>query len=82
VPEIELAVGEGRVLRVDYWSNFGEGEACFGFATSFGLDGNGHVHPTCLVFPRPISIELRRQSDSNWEEIEDVFAAFGVYRRG
>lgn len=53
VQEMEQAVNEGRVLQVYYWSNFGEGEASFGFATDFGVDGDGRVHPSYLVFPDP-----------------------------
>jgi hypothetical protein len=78
VQEMEQAVDEGRVLTVHYWSNFGEGEASFGFATTFGLDGRGRVHPSYIVFPRPIPPSLRRQSESDWEAADEVFAAFGL----
>jgi hypothetical protein len=79
--EMEQAVKEGRVLQVYYWSNFGEGEASFGFATDFGVDGDGWVHPSYLVFPRPIPPSLRRPSESHWEKADEVFAAFGIDNR-
>lgn len=78
VAEVSEAVDEGRVLEIHYWSSFGEGEASFGFATRVGLDGQGRVHPTYLVFPRPIPLALRRPSRPIGEEIADVYAAFGV----
>lgn len=78
VQEMEQAVKEGRVLQVYYWSHLGEGEASFGFATDFGLDGDGRVHPSYLVFPRPIPPSLRRLSESHWEKADEVFAAFGI----
>lgn len=78
VQEMEHAVKEGRVLQVYYWSHFGEGEASFGFATDFGVDGEGRVHPSYLVFPRPIPPSLRLPSDSHWEKADEVFAAFGI----
>jgi len=78
VREMEQAVKEGRVLQVYYWSNFGEGEASFGFATDFGVDGDGRVHPGYLVFPLPIPPSLRRPSESHWGKADEVFAAFGI----
>jgi hypothetical protein len=78
VPEMEQALKEGRVLQIYYWSHFGEGEASFGFATDFGVDGEGRVHPSYLVFPHPIPPSLRRSSESHWEKADDVFAAFGI----
>lgn len=78
VQEMAQAVKEGRVLQVYYWSHFGEGEASFGFASDFGVDGEGRVHPSYLVFPRPIPPSLRRLSESPWEKADEVFAAFGI----
>lgn len=51
-------------------------DTLFSFATSFGLDGR--VHPTYMVFPRPISPELSRASSSEWDSIADVYAAFVI----
>jgi len=78
VKDMTQAVREGRVIAIYYWSNFGQGEASFGFATDFGLDGEGRVHPTYIVFPRSIPTDLRRSSSSDWEKTDDVFAAFGI----
>ena len=82
VKDMMQAVREGRVIVIYYWSNFGQGEASFGFATDFGLDGAGHVHPTYIVFPRSIPTDLRHSSTSDWEKIDDVFAAFGIDEAG
>ncbi len=79
IQEMEHAVKEGRVLQVHYWSHFGEGEASFSFATDFGIVEEGRVHPTYFVFPRPIPLLLRCQSESDWEKTDDVFAAFGIH---
>lgn len=56
----------------------GESQAYFGFAEHFGVDNLGRVHPNFLVFPKPIPPKLRRVSKPEWEEIDEVFAAFGV----
>lgn len=76
--EVKQAVEEGRVLQAWLWSSPGKSEASFDFATSIGLDSEGRLHSTYLVFPKPIPEELRFLSSSNWEEIDEVFAAFGV----
>jgi len=78
VQDMQLAVQEGRVLEIYYWSTFGEGAASFGFVDSFGLDNNGKVAPKYLVFPRPIPVHLRRNRSSDWEKPEDIEAAFGI----
>jgi hypothetical protein len=78
VPEMQRAVAEGRVLKILFWSSMGDSEAAFEFATDFGIVSEGRVHPTYLVFPKPIPEALRRRSSIEWEEIEEVFAAFGV----
>ena len=78
IDEMQRAVEEERVLEIHFWSSMGDSCASFGFATRFGLDGDGRVHPTYLVFPRPIPAALRRDSESEWEEIDEVYAAFGV----
>ena len=78
IEEMKQAVADGRVLQVLYWSNFGEGEASFEFATNFGVDGLGRVHPSYLVFPRPIPPALRGRSTSGWEKAREVFAEFGI----
>jgi ABC-type sugar transport system substrate-binding protein len=82
VEDMTQAVREGRVIAIYYWSNFGQGEASFGFATAFGLDGAGRVHPSYIVFPRLIPTDLRRSSSSDWEKIDEVFAAFGIDEAG
>jgi hypothetical protein len=78
VDEMRRAVAEGRVIGISYWSTMGDGEASFGFATSFGADNDGTVHPTYLVFPRPIPRSLRGHSDAEWQTVGHVYAAFGV----
>lgn len=82
VKEMERAVAEGRVLEIYFWSSMGDSEASFGFATDFGLDDEGRVYPGYLVFPRPIPTALRRSSPTEWEEVEEVFAAFGALDAG
>ena len=78
VQEMQRAIKEGRVLQINYWSTFGEGEASFSFATRLGLTSDGRVHPTYMVFPTSIPLPLRHDSDIEWEKIDQVFAAFGV----
>jgi hypothetical protein len=78
VKEMERAVEEGRVLEIYFWSSMGDSEASFGFATNFGLDSAGRVYPGYLVFPRPIPPALRRSSSTEWEEVDEVYAAFGT----
>jgi hypothetical protein len=78
VDEMRRAVAEGRVIEISYWSTMGDGEASFGFATSFGVNSDGAVHPRYLVFPRPIPPPLRGPSGPEWETIRQVYAAFGV----
>ena len=78
VKEMQRAVGEGRVLEIYFWSSMGDSEASFGFATSFGLDSAGRVYPGYLVFPMPVPTALRRSSSTEWEEVDEVYAAFGI----
>ena len=78
VEEVRRAVAENRVLQIYLWGCMGDSEASFGFATDFGLDGEGRVHPSYLVFPKPIPPSLRRKSLVEWEEADEVSAAFGV----
>jgi len=78
VEEMKCAIEESRVLEVYLWSSMGDSEASFGFAKDFGLDDTGRVHPSYLVFPKPIPPELRGAGLAEWEEVEEVFAAFGV----
>lgn len=78
VKEMQQAVEEGRALEIYFWSSMGDSEASFGFATDFGLDSEGRVYPGYLVFPRTIPTALRRSSSTEWEEVDEVFAAFGV----
>lgn len=78
VKEMERAIEEGRVLEIYFWSSMGDSEASFGFATDFGLDSAGRVYPGYLVFPRPIPQALRRSSSTEWEEVAEVYAAFGT----
>jgi len=78
VKEMERAIEEGRVLEIYFWSSMGDSEAAVGFATDFGLDSEGRVYPGYLVFPRTIPPALRRSSSTEWEEVDEVFAAFGV----
>lgn len=80
VAEMEAAVAAGRVIEIHFWSSMGESEAGFGFATRFGVDARGRVHPSYLVFPNPIPPALRHRSAATWEEVDDVRAAFGVRR--
>ena len=78
VNEMKRAVAEGRVLEIFLWGSVGNREASFGFATDFGLDSAGSVSPGYLVFPKVIPSGLRRTSASEWEDIDQVYAAFGV----
>lgn len=78
VQEMRHAVDEGRVLQVLYWSSLGEGEASFGFAADFGVDADGRVHPSYLVFPRTIPPSLRCPGESHWQKAGEVFAEFGI----
>jgi hypothetical protein len=78
VNEMKRAVEEGRVLEIYFWSSMGDSEASFGFATDFGLDSEGRVYPGYLVFPRTIPLALRCNSSTEWEEVDEVFAAFGA----
>lgn len=78
VTDMQKAVEEGRVLEIYLWSSMGDSEASFSFATTFGLDYEGRVHPSYLVFPGPIPPALRRSGASEWEETAEVFEAFGV----
>jgi hypothetical protein len=78
VNEMRRAVEEGRVLEIYFWSSMGDSEASFGFATGFGLDSEGRVYPGYLVFPRTIPLALRCNSSTEWEEVDEVFAAFGA----
>lgn len=80
VNEMKRAVEEGRVLEVFLWGSMGDREASFGFATDFGLDSAGRVSPGYLVFPKVIPKALRRSSSSQWEGVDQVFAAFGADR--
>jgi hypothetical protein len=59
VEEMRQAVEKERVIEFYFWSTTGEHETWFGFAKNFGLDYEGRVHPTYLIFPRPIPPELR-----------------------
>ncbi len=61
------------MLEIYLWSSMGDSEASLGFATGFGLDAEGNVHP-----PKPIPTDLRRCSLAKWEEVDEVFAAFGI----
>lgn len=76
--DLQQAAEQGRVLEIYYWSSLGDGEASFGFAKRIGLDYNGGVHPTYIVFPKPIPESLRRKSPADWEDIDEVYAAFGI----
>jgi hypothetical protein len=79
---IQTAIKEGRVLYAGSWSTMGDREAKFQFVTTF--------HPTeidgYLVFPSFIPSRFHHYSwyDSNnqglnaWEEVNDVFTAFGI----
>ena len=78
VEEVQRAVAEGRVLEIYLWGSMGDSLASFGFAKVLGVDHLGRVHPSFLVFPKPIPPELRRASEPVWEEMDEVFAAFGV----
>jgi hypothetical protein len=77
--EATRALAEGRVLDVHVWSSMGDSEASIGPASTLGVDGEGRVHPRCLVFPQPIPPHLRRaHREGWWESVEDVYASFGV----
>ncbi|MEO8435971.1 MAG: hypothetical protein ABI596_13810 [Pyrinomonadaceae bacterium] len=78
VNEMKRAVAEGRVLEIFLWGSMGDREASFGFATDFGLDSAGRVSPGYLVFPKVIPTALRRSSSSEWDEVDQVYAAFGA----
>ena len=78
LPDMQRAVEEARVIEIGYWSQFAEGEADFDFATKFGIDAEGRVHATYIVFPEPIPPELRGRSAQTWEKPDHVSDAFGL----
>jgi hypothetical protein len=80
--EMGRAAREGRLVKIHLASNFGESEAWFAFTDTWGITSDARIHPSHVVFPKPIPERLRRASPADWEEIEEVFAAFGIDSRG
>jgi hypothetical protein len=79
--EATQAAQEGRVLNFLFTSTYGDSEATFSFSdeADYTYDWKAQrAIPKCLVFPKPIPLELRGSGNWNWEEIDQVYAAFNV----
>lgn len=70
--EVYRAAAEGRVFGVHRWSTMGDRESWFAFEVQ--VTGN---HAGYLVFPRPAPLTMRHASTADWEETDEVYAAFG-----
>lgn len=71
--EVHRAAAEGRVFGVHQWSTMGDREAWFAYAVRVAGSHTGY-----LVFPRPVPLTMRHAGAPDWEETDDVYAAFGL----
>ena len=79
VEQIQLAINEKRVLRVHSLSVEGDVEAWFGIAIKLAYYSGSRTVVPYIVFPTPIPRALRMRKSGIWDDIAEVYAAFGIF---